>query len=103
MREVVVNKTKMKDLEDNLLHRLTSTKGSLVDDDTLIAVLQTTKQMSEEVSEKLSNARETELKINIALEEFRPGYNFVFLFFCFFSLGRLEPYKEHTMNTVNVV
>ncbi|XP_047128865.1 dynein axonemal heavy chain 5 isoform X1 [Hydra vulgaris] len=72
IKEVAINHTKMNDLEDNLLHRLTSTKGSLVDDDTLIAVLQTTKQMSEEISEKLSSAKETELKINIALEEYRP-------------------------------
>ena len=38
MEEVTANKKKMKELEDNLLYRLTTTKGSLVDDMSLIEV-----------------------------------------------------------------
>ena len=38
MEEVTANKKKMKELEDNLLYRLTATKGSLVDDESLIEV-----------------------------------------------------------------
>ena len=80
MEEVTANKRKMKDLEDNLLYRLTSTEGSLVDDESLIGVLSTTKQTSEEVSEKLIVAAETELKINTAREEYRPGIYHAALF-----------------------
>nr|XP_018669928.1 dynein heavy chain 5, axonemal-like isoform X1 [Ciona intestinalis]XP_026692815.1 dynein heavy chain 5, axonemal-like isoform X1 [Ciona intestinalis] len=72
LEDVTKNKRKMQELEDNLLFRLTSTEGSLVEDHSLIQVLQVTKTTAEEVSEKLTVAEETEQKISTAREEYRP-------------------------------
>uniref|UniRef100_T1J281 AAA+ ATPase domain-containing protein n=1 Tax=Strigamia maritima TaxID=126957 RepID=T1J281_STRMM len=72
IEQVMKNKQYIKQLEDNLLHRLTSTECSLVDDEDLIDVLQHTKATAKEVSEKLLGAADTERKINLAREQFRP-------------------------------
>ena len=72
LEDVLINKQKMKDLEDNLLLRLTATKGSLVDDPDIVEVLNVTKTTSIDVRQKLQIAAETSEKINIAREEYRP-------------------------------
>ncbi|CAG4978478.1 unnamed protein product [Parnassius apollo] len=70
--DVTSNRRKMQELEENLLHKLTTIQGSLVEDVTLIQVLNVTKATATEVREKLDVAKETESKINAAREEFRP-------------------------------
>eukprot|EP00163_Fabomonas_tropica_P031142 TRINITY_DN730_c0_g2_i1.p1 TRINITY_DN730_c0_g2~~TRINITY_DN730_c0_g2_i1.p1 ORF type:complete len:4569 (+),score=1602.08 TRINITY_DN730_c0_g2_i1:399-14105(+) len=71
LKEVNENKKKLQQLEDDLLFRLSNTQGNLVDDETLIEVLATTKHTVEEVTEKLANSLETEKKINAMREEYR--------------------------------
>ncbi|XP_064553878.1 dynein axonemal heavy chain 5 isoform X1 [Drosophila montana] len=68
---VMRNQRNMKELEANLLLRLSSSQGSLVDDEALIEVLRVTKTTAEEVNQKLKISEVTERKIMKAREEFR--------------------------------
>ncbi|OXU30794.1 hypothetical protein TSAR_013179 [Trichomalopsis sarcophagae] len=70
--DVTANKRKIKELEANLLHKLTTVQGPLIEDLELMSVLNSTKQTAAEVNEKLNIAKDTEIKINTAREEFRP-------------------------------
>ncbi|GAB1610879.1 dynein axonemal heavy chain 5 [Argonauta hians] len=72
LKEVSSNKRKIQELEDALLYQLTSTEGSLVEDESLIQVLENTKVTAISISEKLRVAAETEIMITAAREEFRP-------------------------------
>lgn len=72
IKDVTSNRRKMQELEANLLHKLSTTQGSLLDDVSVIIVLNTSKTTSKEVKEKLNIAKITEVKINAAREEFRP-------------------------------
>ncbi|XP_034939850.1 dynein heavy chain 8, axonemal [Chelonus insularis] len=70
--DVTMNKRKIKDLEANLLRKLTTVQGSLIEDVELMSVLNTTRKTAADVTRKLDIARNTEVEINAAREEFRP-------------------------------
>lgn len=72
VEEVNSNQKTLKQLEDNLLHKLATSTGNLLDDVELIEVLQKTKATGVEVQEKLANAAETDKRISGAREEYRP-------------------------------
>ncbi len=72
IEEINRNMDEMKENEDKLLFQLTSTKGSLLEDVSLITVLNDLKKKSNESRAKISSAQDTEIKINAAREEYRP-------------------------------
>merc|ERR1711865_1324202 len=70
--DVNANTKALLQLDSELLHRLTSNTGSLLEDEELIGVLANTKAKAAEVSEKLTAADETKKNINEKREQFRP-------------------------------
>ena len=67
-----LGKKKLTELEDEILHLLSSAEGSLLDDPTLVDVLQVSKTTSIEVTEQLEVAEETEIQIDTARQGYRP-------------------------------
>jgi hypothetical protein len=59
-----MNTKTLQSYEKQLLERLASAKGSLLDDTELIDVLATIKIKSKEISEKLVESREKRIEIN---------------------------------------
>lgn len=72
LEEVNSNTKALLQLDAQLLERLTSNSGNLLDDDELVDVLASTKAKAAEVKEKLLAADETKRGISEKREQFRP-------------------------------
>ncbi|XP_050440010.1 dynein axonemal heavy chain 5-like [Adelges cooleyi] len=70
--EVTSQKRKMQKLELDLLLKLTTVQGSLVDDESVLYTLNKTKDTAVDVQEKIKTANETQASINVVREEYRP-------------------------------
>ncbi|KAK9841874.1 hypothetical protein WJX81_008571 [Elliptochloris bilobata] len=70
--EVQSYRKKIKQLEDDLLFRLSNSQGNLLDDTELVGVLASTKATAGEVNERLAGASEANRRISDACEEYRP-------------------------------
>ena len=66
-------KITLKQLEDNLLARLSAAEGNFLGDYALVENLETTKRTAIEIEEKVGEAKVTEVKINDARELYRPA------------------------------
>ncbi|KAI9356982.1 dynein heavy chain and region D6 of dynein motor-domain-containing protein [Zopfochytrium polystomum] len=63
---------KLLELEDEILHLLSTAQGSLLDDEKLVNALQSSKSTSEDVTNQLVISEQTEKRIDAAREGYRP-------------------------------
>lgn len=81
--DVTFNTKVLADYDENLLDRLASSDGNLLEDEKLIDVLAEIKLKSKEVAEKLTEAREKTKEIGEKRESFRPvAARGAVLYFC---------------------
>ncbi|GFH10421.1 uncharacterized protein HaLaN_05731, partial [Haematococcus lacustris] len=66
------NKRKLKEIEDEILHVLSASKGNILEDEGAVNILQSSKLLSDEIGEKQMVSDETEAKIDVARAGYKP-------------------------------
>ncbi|XP_071486244.1 dynein axonemal heavy chain 3-like [Diadema antillarum] len=96
--ESAKNKKQLKEIEDKILEVLSSSQGNILEDETAIEILSSSKVLSKEISEKQEVASKTEKEI----DETRDGYKPVakhssILFFTISDLANIEPMYQYSL------
>jgi dynein heavy chain len=92
------NKKQLKEIEDKILETLSSSEGNILEDETAIQILDSSKILSNEISKKQKIAEETERKI----EQSRAGYRPIathgsILFFSITDLPNIDPMYQYSL------
>ncbi|XP_071813348.1 dynein beta chain, ciliary-like isoform X2 [Apostichopus japonicus] len=94
----------LKELEDNLLSRLSSAEGNFLGDTALVENLETTKRTAAEIEVKVEEAKVTEVKINEARELYRPAAaRASLLYFILNDLNKINPIYQFSLKAFNTV
>uniref|UniRef100_A0A3P8V3P1 Dynein axonemal heavy chain 11 n=1 Tax=Cynoglossus semilaevis TaxID=244447 RepID=A0A3P8V3P1_CYNSE len=97
-------KIELKQLEDDLLSRLSAACGHFLGDVSLVEQLESTKTTAAHIQLKVVEARENETKINEARELYRPAAERAsLLFFIISDLSRINPMYQYSLKTYNSV
>jgi len=96
--EVTSEKRKMQKLEYDLLVKLTTVQGSLVDDESVLYTLNKTKDTAVDVREKLEVADQTHASINVMREKYRPiATRGSVLYFLIVEMGNINPMYQNSL------
>uniref|UniRef100_A0A3B5R7T6 Dynein axonemal heavy chain 3 n=1 Tax=Xiphophorus maculatus TaxID=8083 RepID=A0A3B5R7T6_XIPMA len=96
--ESAANNKQLKEIEDQILEVLSSSKGNILEDETAIKILSSSKILSEEISEKQKVASITEKEIDNTRMGYRPvAEHSSILFFCISEMANIEPMYQYSL------
>lgn len=96
--ESAANKKQLKDIEDKILKVLSSSEGNILEDETAIKVLSSSKLLSEKIQAKQEIAASTEVEIDETRNGYRPvSFHASILFFCISDLTSIEPMYQYSL------
>ncbi|KAI1896260.1 hypothetical protein AGOR_G00092970 [Albula goreensis] len=96
--ESAANNKQLKEIESQILEILSSSEGNILEDETAIKVLSSSKVLSEEISEKQKIASITEKEIDDTRMGYRPvAEHSSILFFCISELANIEPMYQYSL------
>lgn len=88
----------LQEIEDKILEVLSSSEGNILEDETAIKILSSSKALANEISEKQAVAEETERKIDAARMGYRPiAVHSSILFFSIADLANIEPMYQYSL------
>ncbi|XP_013383060.1 dynein heavy chain 7, axonemal-like [Lingula anatina] len=92
------NKRLLKEIEDKILMVLSTSEGNILEDETAIKVLSSSKVLANEISEKQAIAEETEQKIDKTRMGYTPiAVHSTILFFSIADLANIEPMYQYSL------
>jgi dynein heavy chain len=87
-------------LEDEILHLLTTAQGSLLDDEKLVTALQSSKTIAEQVTLQLKISEQTEAQIDVAREGYRPcAQRASILYFVLNDMAMIDPMYQFSLDS----
>jgi dynein heavy chain len=96
---MAAGKRKLEELEDEILHLLSTAQGSLLDDEKLVNTLQSSKTTAEEVTHQLAVSEQTEKSIDVAREVYRPtAERASILYFVLHDLSTVDPMYQFSLD-----
>lgn len=96
--ESAENKKQLKEIEDKILEVLSLSEGNILEDETAIKVLSSSKVLSEEISEKQKIASVTETQIDQTRLGYKPvAIHSATIFFCISDLAHIEPMYQYSL------
>lgn len=92
------NKRMLKEVEDKILEVLSSSEGNILEDETAIKILSSSKILSEQIQEKQKLAAITEKEIDEARNQYVPvSKHSSILFFCISELANIDPMYQYSL------
>ncbi len=97
--ESAENKKQLKSIEDKILEVLSSSEGNILEDETAIQILSSSKTLSEEISAKQEIAEVTQKEIQVTRLGYLPVAEYSsILFFCISDLANIDPMYQYSLN-----
>lgn len=93
------NKRQLKDIEDRILEVLSASQGDILEDETAVDILSSSKVLAQEIAEKEEVANETEREIDKVRNHYKSvATHSSVLFFAISDLAHIDPMYQFSLN-----
>lgn len=96
------NQKKLKNIQEKILHIMSTSSGNILDDDEAINILSQSKIVSNQIELEQESAKVTEAKIEETRTQYSPFSDCMArLFFCITDLGSIDPMYQYSLDFFN--